>query len=184
MNLSKEEYKTDKTEYLLDKLLVKFEESFSLLPNYLIAVKVPEIKVLIEAIYKSIPPALKESENIINTNKLIEIEAQKKAEQIIQEAKNEAARILSESNDIKKIQIIAEKRKEEVLTEAQEIRRKAIEDVQNYKIQVQNDATSTKQNVEYFAEQILKSLDTTLTQHLQFVKEGQTYIKEMHNDLD
>ena len=38
------ENQTDIIEYLLDKLLIKFEESFPLLPNYLIIVKVQEIK--------------------------------------------------------------------------------------------------------------------------------------------
>ena len=113
-------------EYLLDKMLIKFEESFPLLPNYLIIVKVQEIKAIIEEIYKSLPPELKEAQDILNTTKQIQIEAQKKAEQIIQDAKNEAARILSESNDIKQIQKQAEKIKEQTIEESQEIKRKAI----------------------------------------------------------
>ena len=108
----------------------------------------------------------------------------KKAEQIIQDAKNEAARILSESNDIKQIQKQAEKIKEQTIEESHEIKRKAIEEVRNYKIQVQDDAVNTTEKVEYFAEQILKSLDFNLTQYKQLVKNGQEYLKKTNNVLD
>lgn len=171
-------------EKLLNRFLIVLEESFSILPNYLVAVKIQEIKSIIEEIYKALPPELKEAENLLNSTKKLQIEAEKKAEQILQNAKNEVPQLISESNYIKNIQKDSEKFKEQTLSLAQEIRRKAIEDSQNYKYQIQDEAANTKQRAEKFAEQILKSLDTTLTQHLQFVKEGQTYLKEMHNDLD
>ena len=178
------ENQTDIIEYLLDKMLIKFEESFPLLPNYLIIVKVQEIKAIIEEIYKSLPPELKEAQDILNTTKQIQAEAQKNAEQIIQDAKNEAARILSESDDIKQIQKQAEKIKEQTIEESQEIKRKAIEDVRNYKNQVQDEAVNTTKKVESFAEQILKSLDFNLTQYQQLVKNGQEYLKKTNNVLD
>ena len=130
------------------------------------------------------PPELKEAQDILNTTKQIQVEAQKKAEQIIQDAKNETARILSESNDIKQIQKQAEKIKEQTIEESHEIKRKAIEDVRNYKIQVQDEAVNTTKKVESFAEQILKSLDFNLTQYKQLVKNGQEYLKKTNNGFD
>ena len=99
--------------------------------------------------------------------------------EIINDANTEAARLLSESELLRKVQSEAELIKEQVIAECEEIKRKALEDAENFRNQAHDDALRTKEGAEAYAEQVLASLENTLNQHQQLVKNGQIYMEKL-----
>ena len=81
---------------------------------------------------------------------------------------------------LRKVQSDAEKIKEQVIAECEEIKRKALEDAEIFRNQAHDDAIRTKEGAEAFAEKILSTMDETLTQHQQLIKNCQIYMEKLH----
>ncbi|MBQ3311951.1 hypothetical protein IJG72_07735 [bacterium] len=164
---------------LLKRLEIILEKSFPILPNYLVAIKLKEVEAIIDSIYGSLPQEVQDARRLLRRKEELQMEAQQKAEKIILDAQNEAARLLSESELIRKVQNEAELIKEQVIAECEEIKRKAIEDAENFRNQAHDDALRTCEGADAYAEQVLASLESTLTQHQQLVKNGQIYMEKL-----
>lgn len=164
---------------LLKRLEIILEKSFPILPNYLVAIKLKEVEAIIDSIYGSLPQEVQEARRLLRRKEELQMEAQQKAEKIILDAQNEAARLLSESELLRKVQSEAELIKEQVISECEEIKRKALEDAEIFRNQAHDDAMRTKEGAEAYAEQVLASLENTLTQHQQLVKNGQIYMEKL-----
>lgn len=164
---------------LLKRLEIILEKSFPILPNYLVAIKLKEVEAIIDSIYGSLPQEVQEARRLLRRKEELQMEAQQKAEKIVLDAQNEAARLLSESELLRKVQSEAELIKEQVITECEEIKRRALEDAENFRNQAHDDAIRTREGAEAYAEQVLASLESTLTQHQQLVKNGQIYMEKL-----
>ena len=165
---------------LLKKLEIVLEKSFPILPNYLVAIKLKDVESIIDDIYRLLPQEVTEARRLLRRKEELQVEAQQKAEKIILDAQNEAARLLSESELLRKVQAEAGLIKEQVIAECEEIKRKALEDAEIFRNQAHDDAIRTKDGAEAFAEQILSTIDNTLTQHQQLVKNCQIYMEKLH----
>ncbi len=165
---------------LIDKLEVILEKSFPILPNYLVAIKLKDVESILDSICIALPPEFTEARRLLRRKEEIQIEAQQKAEKIILDAQNEAKRVLSESELLRKVQAEADLIKEQVIAECEEIKRKALEDAEIFRNQAHDDAIRTKEGAEAFAEQILSTIDNTLVQHQQLVKNCQIYMEKLH----
>ncbi|MGN0018655.1 MAG: hypothetical protein ACI37S_06405 [Candidatus Gastranaerophilaceae bacterium] len=169
---------------LLKRLEIILEKSFPILPNYLVAIKLKEVEAIIDSIYGSLPQEVQEARRLLRRKEELQMEAQQKAEKIVLDAQNEAARLLSESELLRKVQSEAELIKEQVIAECEEIKRKAIEDAENFRNQAHDDAIRTREGAETYAEQVLASLESTLTQHQQLVKNGQIYMEKLRAETN
>ncbi len=169
---------------LLRKLENSLEKGFPILPNYLIAVKVKEIESLIDSIYGTLPAEVQEARAFLRRREELQMEAQQKAERIILDAQNEASRLLSESDLLRAVQKEAEIIKEQVIADCEEIKRRALEDAENFRNQAHDDALRTREGAESYAEQVLSSLEQTLNQHQQLVKNGQQYMEKLRAEVN
>ena len=113
---------------LIKQLEIKIENSFPILPNYLVAVKVKELDSIIDMIYEALPSEVQEARAFLRRREELQMEAQQKAEKIILDAQNEANRLLSESDVLRAVQKEAEKIKEQVIADCEDIKRKALDD--------------------------------------------------------
>lgn len=164
---------------LLKRLEIILEKSFSILPNYLVAVKLKEMEQVIDSIYGALPKEVQEARRLLRRKEELQIDAEQRANKIINDANTEAARLLSESELLRKVQSEAELIKEQVIAECEEIKRKALEDAENFRNQAHDDAIRIKEGAEAYAEQVLASLENTLNQHQQLVKNGQIYMEKL-----
>jgi cell division septum initiation protein DivIVA len=167
---------------LLKLLEIVLEKSFPILPNYLVAVKVKEIESLIDRIYASLPGEVQEARAFLRRREELQIEAQQKAEKVVNDAQNEANRLLSESDVLRAVQNEAEKIKEQVIADCEEIKRKALTEAENVRIQAADEAIRIREGAEVYAEQILINIERDLTQLQQVVKNGQVYIEKLRSD--
>ena len=167
---------------LIKQLEIKIENSFPILPNYLVAVKVKELDSIIDMIYEALPSEVQEARAFLRRREELQMEAQQKAEKIILDAQNEASRLLSESDVLRAVQNEAEKIKEQVISDCEEIKHKALDEAENIREQADQDAAKIKEGAEVYAEQVLNSLDKNLTQLQQTVKNGQIYMEKLRSE--
>lgn len=167
---------------LLKLLEIVLEKSFPILPNYLVAVKVKEVESLIDRIYASLPSEVQEARAFLRRREELQIEAQQKAEKIIIDAKNEANRLLSESDVLRAVQKEAEKIKEQVISECEEIKRQSLEAADSIRIQAADEAIRIREGAEVYAEQVLVNIESNLTQLQQVVKNGQVHMEKLRSE--
>ena len=86
---------------LLKLLEISLEEGFPIIPRKFTVVKTKEIEALIDRIYASLPLEVQEAKALLRRREELQIEAQQKAEKIINDAQAEADRKLSEADFIK-----------------------------------------------------------------------------------
>ena len=167
---------------LLKLLEISLEEGFPIIPRKYTVVKTKEIEALIDRIYASLPLEVQEAKALLRRREELQIEAQQKAEKIINDAQAEADRKLSEADFIKALEREGIRIRTQVQQECEEIKRKAMEEAENIRAQATDDAMKTKEGAELYAEQVLTNLEKNLTQQQQIVKNGQVYMEQLRSD--
>ena len=167
---------------LLKMLEISLEEGFPIIPRKFTVVKTKEIETLIDRIYASLPVEVQEARAFLRRREELQIEAQQKAEKIVQDAQAEADRKLSEADFIKALEREGIRIRTQVQQECEELKRKAMEEADNIRAQAVEEATKTKEGAELYAEQVLTNLEKNLTQQQQIVKNGQVYMEKLRTD--
>ena len=167
---------------LLRMLEMSLEEGFPIIPGKFTDVKPKEIETLIERIYVSLPVEVQEARAFLRRRDELQVEAQQKAEKIINDAQAEADRRLSEADFIKALEREGNRIRTQVQQECEEIKRKAMEEAENIRLQATEDAMKTREGAELYAEQVLTNLEKNLTQQQQVVKNGQVYMEKLRSE--
>ena len=167
---------------LLKMLEISLEEGFPIIPRKFTVVKTKEIETLIDRIYASLPVEVQEARAFLRRREELQIEAQQKAEKIINDAQAEADRKLSEADFIKALEREGNRIRTQVQQECEEIKRKALEEAENIRLQATEEAMKTKEGAELYAEQVLTNLEKNLTQQQQIVKNGQVYMEKLRSE--
>lgn len=164
---------------LLKDLEVSLDEGFPIIPRKYTVVKTKEVETLIDRIYASLPVEVQEARAFLRRRDELQIEAQQKAEKIINDAQAEADRKLSEADFLKALEREGIRIRTQVQQECEEIKRRAMEEADNIRTQATEDAMKTKKGAELYAEQVLTNLEKNLTQQQQIVKNGQVYMEKL-----
>ncbi len=167
---------------LLKMLEISLEEGFPIIPRKFTVVKTKEIETLIDRIYASLPLEVQEARAFLRRREELQVEAQQKAEKIVQDAQAEADRKLSEADFIKALEREGIRIRTQVQQECEEIKRKAMEEADNIRAQAVEEAMKTKEGAELYAEQVLTNLEKNLAQQQQIVKNGQVYMEKLRTD--
>ena len=167
---------------LLKLLEISLDEGFPLIPRRYTIVKTKEIETLIDRIYAALPVEVQEARAFLRRREELQLEAQQKAERIINDAQMEADRKLSEADFIKALEKEGIRIRTQVQEECEEIKRKAMEEADNIRVQATEDAMKTREGAELYAEQVLTNLERDLTQLQQVVKNGQVYMEKLRAD--
>ena len=154
------------------------EDGFTIIPGKFVVVKPEEIYTLIERIYATIPPEIQDARNFLKRIEEHQMEAQQRAEKIINDAQMEAERKLSEADFIKAVEREGLRIRNQVQEECEELKRKALEEADNIRSQAAEDAIKTKEGAELYAEQVLTNIETDLSKLQQIVKNGQIYMEQ------
>ena len=165
---------------LLKMLEIALDEGYSVL-KYTVVNK-REIETLIDGIYQSLPIEVKDAKILLKKREELQKEAQQQAAKIIQDARNEADRILSESDQLKAIEREGIRIKNEVVEDCEKINHIALQDAENIRLQAREDAQKVKEGAEVYAERVLTSLEGNLTQLQKGVKDCQIYMEQMKSD--
>lgn len=162
---------------LLGKANFLLDKGWHIMPG-VVVLRSAEMEATLDRIDASIPEDIKEAEIILRRRDEIHLEAQNRAERIINDAQNEAARILSESELLRAVQQEATKIREQVINDCEDLKNKAAQEAENIKLQAIQEAMKIREGAENYAEQILNNLDTDLSQLQQIVRNGQLYLEK------
>ena len=122
---------------LLKMLEIALDEGYSVL-KYTVVNK-REIETLIDGIYQSLPIEVKDAKILLKKREELQKEAQQQAAKIIQDARNEADRILSESDQLKAIEREGIRIKNEVVEDCEKIKHIALQDAENIRLQAREE---------------------------------------------
>ncbi len=165
---------------LLKMLEIALDEGYSVL-KYTVVNK-REIETLIDRIYAALPVEVQESRLFLKRKEELQNEAQQKATKIVQDAQNEADRLLSESDKVKAVERECIRIKNEVVADCENIKRTALQDAEKIRLQATDEAMKIREGAELYAQQVLTSLEGNLTQLQQVVKNGQIYMEQIRTD--
>lgn len=165
---------------LLKILEMTLDDGFSI-SKYAIVNK-REIETLIDRIYAALPPEVQEARVFMKRKEELQNEAQQQAAKIVQDAQNEANRLISESEIRKAIERDGIRLKNEVVAEMENIKHVSMQDAEQLRLQATEESMKIREGAELYAKQVLTSLEDNLTQLQQVVKNGQIYMEQIKND--
>ena len=125
---------------------------------------------------------VQEAKAFLRRREELQIEAQQKAEKIINDAQAEADRKLSEADFIKALEREGVRIRTQVQEECEEIKRKAMEDAEAIRAQATEDSMKIKEIASLCADKVLTSLEKNITQQEQMVKNCQVYMEQFRAD--
>ncbi len=162
---------------LLDKLEMMILKGAPIPFSPFVMVNHEKIIDILDKVRASIPGEIQEAHSILRKSEEIQIESQRRAEMFLKEAKNEAERILSESELLKAVQSEADRVREEVIAEAESIRAKAQNEAEQVKNSVLAEAVKIREGADVYAERVLSTLDNNLAEMHSIVKNGQQHLE-------
>ena len=144
---------------VLKMLEISLEEGFPIFPRKFTVVKTKEIETLIDRIYASLPLEVQEARAFLRRREELQVEAQQKAEKIVQDAQAEADRKLSEADFIKALEREGVRIRTQVQQECEEIKRKAMEEAEIIRAHGVEEAMKTLEGAVVYAVQVLTILE-------------------------
>ena len=163
---------------LVDALGALCEEGIPVFPGRSIV----DIKKLYR-IYNAFPNAISDEINdariILKKKDEILQEAKLRAERIIQDAENERYKLLNESSLNKAMEEHAEKFRQTVFEECQQIKMAAFNEAQEVRLNAKNESLKMKEDSQEYAHHLLNNLEQDLNRLYQVVMNGQQRLQEM-----
>ena len=167
---------------LLDKIEMLVIKGYPvpLTPWYI----VPHEKIIdmLDKVRTTLPSEIAEATNIIKRRDEIQLESQRRANQMLSEAKSQAELLLSESELLKAVQEEADRIRQHVIAEAEYIKKQAREEAETIRTQAINEALATREGADQYAERVLCSLDSDLTDLHTIVRNGQKHLAKLKAD--
>ena len=143
-----------------------------------------ELLELIDRTRDVLPKEIQEANSILKRRDEIHREAQNTAEQILSEAKKEAARRIEENEILKDVKIQAAKIKEDTNNEREAVREKTVSECLRLKKQVITDAISIREGADKYAESVIKRLVNDMSEVQSIIVSGQTQLSKLKENSE
>lgn len=163
---------------LIDDLSALCDDGIPILPGRTI-VNAKELIRIINAFPNAISDEIQDARVILKKKDEILQEAKLRAERIIQDAENERYKLLNESSLNKAMEEHAEKFRQTVFEECQQIKMAAFNEAQELKLNAKNESIRMKEDSQEYAQQLLNNLEQDLNRLYQVVMNGQQRLQEM-----
>lgn len=140
--------------------------------------KKSEMTALIEEIVACIPADIREAELIISRSEDIKREAENRAERIIQDARKEQARLISDNEIMHKLQEEVTKRKQQINEYCENVQTSASNKAEEINTNAIREAARIQEDSENYAEQIFNDMANNIGQILANVNYCQRALAE------
>lgn len=161
---------------LLDKMEMMILKGVPIFFTHWVIVDHEKLLDTIDKIKASIPGEIQEAQALIKKSEEIQIVAQKKSRQLIEDAQRHAERLLSESELLNAVQAEADRIRKQVITDCEIIKKQSIEEAEMIKKSSIEDAIYIREGADKYAESALANLDRDLAELHSIVKNGQKHI--------
>lgn len=143
-----------------------------------IFLKQDDISFQIDRIKGALPQDILDASNILRRKEDIIEHAKYEAERIKKDAIAEKNRILDSSELLRAVNEEVAVIRERIITECEEIKNKAYTDADNIKMQATEEARRLKEGIDRYAEDVLNTLETNLSQQQTTIQNGQRYLEQ------
>lgn len=137
---------------------------------------------LLDRIRENLPAEVQQAQRVLDRRDEIVIEAQAKANQILQDAKKQSEFMLSESELLRAVHEEANRIRQQITMELEAMRKKTFEEAEAARAQAYEEALSVRGGADQYAEAILGSLDKSLVEFQMVVRNGQRHLKKVRMD--
>ena len=163
---------------LIDALEALYEEGIPVFPGRLV-IDSKKLYSITNAFPSAISNEINDARIILKKKDEILQEAKIRAERIIQDAENERYKLLNESSLNKAMEEHAEKFRQTVFEECQQIKMAAFNEAQELRLNAKNESIKMKEDSQEYAQQLLNNLEQDLNRLYQVVMNGQQKLQEM-----
>ena len=163
---------------LIDELTALTDDAIPIFPGRIV-VNQRELIRIVNSFPNAISDEINDARVILKKKDEILQEAKLRAERIIQDAENERYKLLNESSLNKAMEEHAEKFRQTVFEECQQIKMAAFNEAQELRLSAKNDAIRMKEESQAYAQQLLNNLQRDLDNLYQVVLNGQQRLQEM-----
>ena len=163
---------------LIDDLSALCDDGIPIFPGRMI-VSTKELYRIVNAFPNAISDEINDARIILKKKDEIMQEAKMRAERIIQDAENERYKLLNESSLNKAMEEHAEKFRQTVFDECQQIKMASFNEAQELRLNAKNDAIRMREESQEYAQQLLNNLEQDLNRLYQVVMNGQQRLQEM-----
>lgn len=137
---------------------------------------------VLDKIRASIPGEIQEANNIIKRRDDIQLDAQKKANQVLVEAKQQAEMLLSDSELLRAVHAEAERIRQQVINDCELLKKQSQEEADNLISTTITESIAIREGADKYAETILTGLDRDLTELHDIVRNGQRYLSKIKSE--
>ncbi len=166
---------------LIDDLSALCDDGIPVFPGRMI-VNTKELYKIVNAFPNAISDEINDARIILKKKDEILQEAKLRAERIIQDAENERYKLLNESSLNKAMEEHAEKFRQTVFEECQQIKMAAFNEAQELRLSAKNESIRMKEESQEYAQQLLNNLEQDLNRLYQVVMNGQQRLQEMKSN--
>lgn len=163
---------------LIDDLSALCDDGIPIFPGRMI-VNTKELYRIVNSFPNAISDEINDARIILKKKDEIIQEAKLRAERIIQDAENDRYKLLNESSLNKAMEEHAEKFRQTVMDECQQIKMASFNEAQEMRLNAKNDAIRMKEESQEYAQQLLNNLEQDLNRLYQVVMNGQQRLQEM-----
>ena len=165
---------------LLDALEALYEDGIPIFPGRHV-IDAKKLYNILQAFPNAISNEVNDARIILKKKDEILQEAKLRAERIIQDAENERYKLLNESSLNKAMEEHAEKFRQTVFEECQQIKMAAFNEAQELRLNAKNESIKMKEDSQSYAQQLLNNLEQDLNRLYQVVMNGQQRLQEMRS---
>ena len=163
---------------LIDDLSALCDDGIPIFPGRMI-VNQKELYRIVNSFPNAISDEINDARIILKKKDEIIQEAKLRAERIIQDAENERYKLLNESSLNKAMEEHAEKFRQTVMDECQQIKMSSFNEAQELRLNAKNEAIRMKEESLEYAQQLLNNLEQDLNRLYQVVMNGQQRLQEI-----
>ena len=166
---------------LIDDLSALYDDGIPIFPGRML-ISAKELCKIVNAFPDAISNEINDARIILKKKDEILQEAKLRAERIIQDAENERYKLLNESSLNKAMEEHAEKFRQTVYEECQQIKMAAFNEAQELRLNAKNESIKMKEDSQEYAQQLLNNLEQDLNRLYQVVMNGQQRLQEMKSN--
>ena len=166
---------------LVDDLSALCDDGIPIFPGRMI-VSTKELYRIVNSFPNAISDEINDAKIILKKKDEILQEAKLRAERIIQDAENERYKLLNESSLNKAMEEHAEKFRQTVFDECQQIKMATFNEAQEVRLNAKNDAIRMREESQEYAQQLLNNLEQDINNLYQIIKNGQIRLQEMRQN--
>ena len=146
--------------------------------SYCFFINIDDIRDILSKIRAILPDDIKRAEMILKNRDDIYMDAQNRADRIINEAQTKAASILSENELIRAVKEKANAIQEQVKGSCEEMKNKANEESENLRRNAYQEAVQTREGAKAYVEELLSNLERDIDKVHKHIISCREYISQ------